>query len=278
MITITNPSDHPILHPLIADLVELHVGSYLRTNEFRKYTIKINIHNAWDQFYQQAKSERRIFGLDFENDDCENALRILFSRCYDQSQETFHLVAGLIIQEFISAKNITIGLGPLIETLELLEFPTETIDAIKKHDQEQFEIPTVPVLMNNAEQLEKFLERMSEAIASKDYNLALTYAYSCLEGLFKAYITAKLPATAIPLELQKQAALVRDDIKKKLDQPGQQYPEQMVMLIATITSAVSNARNGHSVSHFDGNADRWLGEFARDCVNSVARMVLHFII
>lgn len=274
-----NPFDYPILRPLIADLHELQVGSYLRTNEFNKFTIKLKLQDAWAQFYQQAKYERRIFSLDFdfEDDDCETALRILFSRCYNDSPKTFHLIAGAIISEFVKVKNITSGLEPLIETMQLLDFPAEKIQEIHERNQNQLAVPTVPSLVMNAEQLERFIENMNQAIGVKDYNLALTYAYSCLEGLFKAYLTAKLPNVPIPLELQKQAALVRDDIKKHLARDNPQYPEPMVMLIATITSAVSKARNGHSVSHFDGQADQWLGEFARDCVNSVARMVLHFI-
>jgi len=54
-------------------------------------------------------------------------------------------------------------------------------------------------------------------------------------------------------------------------------PEQILTLTATITNAVGNARNGYSVSHFDGKAEKWLAEFARDCANSVARMILPFI-
>ncbi len=32
-----------------------------------------------------------------------------------------------------------------------------------------------------------------------------------------------------------------------------------------------------SDSHFDGESDKWLAEFARDCVNSIGRLILKFI-
>lgn len=55
------------------------------------------------------------------------------------------------------------------------------------------------------------------------------------------------------------------------------YPEQVLNLITTMTNAISKARNSFSDSHFDGESDKWLGEFARDCVNSIGRLIIKFI-
>lgn len=51
----------------------------------------------------------------------------------------------------------------------------------------------------------------------------------------------------------------------------------MINLISTIASAVSNARNQFSASHFDKESDKWLAEFARDCVNSNGRLIIKFV-
>ncbi len=277
------PYDEPSIKPLMHDLSSLDIGSYLSTNEFRKFMLKKKLHKAWEKFYTEAKNRRMFFSFDMDTAsmDCETALGILLNRCYAESIETFHLIASLVIEEFVTTlKQHKTDLSPLIETLEILEFPQESISAIKQYQKEDnTDVPAlaVPAIISDARKLEEFLDHMDEAITDQNYNLALTYAYSCLEGVFKAYLTTNLPQISIPLELQKQAALVRDDIKQKLQSSSTKYPEPMVSLIATITSAVGNARNGYSVSHFDAKADKWLAAFARDCVNSVARMVLHFL-
>ena len=75
----------------------------------------------------------------------------------------------------------------------------------------------IPETISDAKQLEEFLGKLNDSITNQDYNLALTYAYSCLEGVYKAYFKVKLPQVTIPPELQKQAVMVRDDIKTGLD-------------------------------------------------------------
>ena len=275
--------DEPFIKPLLNDLEELGISTYLGTNEFNKLMVRNKLHNAWDQFQKDARNMRTIFTLDFDMTgmDNEKALNILLNRCYNQGTDLFYQVTTLIIEGFMSyKKNPELNLDPLIETLELLEFPMEYIEIVKKYRKEKLPEKTklvVPEIISDAKQLEEFLNKLNDSITNQEYNLALTYAYSCLEGVYKAYFKIKLPEAIIPLELQKQAVIVRDDIKKKLDVTNLKYPEQILTLTATITNAVGNARNGYSVSHYDATAEKWLAEFARDCANSVARMILHFI-
>jgi hypothetical protein len=272
--------DEPFLKPLLHDLESLNIAEYLATNEFRKLMVKNKLHHAWEQFHKDALNMRMIhsFDLDMTGIDRDKALSILFNRCYDQSAKLFYEVATVIMEAFLIWKKDQLpALASLIDTLETLDFPEEHVAIIKG-----FQVPVIPELIvpefiSDAKQLEEFLNKMNTAIKDKDHNLALTYAYSCLEGVFKAYLKTQLPMTAVPLELQKQAAVVRDDIKRRLSAERIEYPEQILALTGTISSAIGNARNGHSISHFDGKADKWLAEFGRDCVIAVARMVLSFL-
>lgn len=70
--------------------------------------------------------------------------------------------------------------------------------------------------------------------------------------------------------------IVKDDLLAKLQAKGS-FPEQIVNAIPTLTNAVANSRNGFSESHFAGDAQKWLATFARDMVNSIGRLLLHFI-
>ena len=117
---------------------------------------------------------------------------------------------------------------------------------------------------------------MDKTIKDKEYNLTLTYAYSCLEGIFKAYIYNNISQNSQESDLSKLSKEVKKHLIEHFKTNEIEYPEQIINLIGTITNAVSNARNSFSESHFDNNSDEWLAEFVKDCVNSIGRLILKF--
>lgn len=118
---------------------------------------------------------------------------------------------------------------------------------------------------------------MEKTILNGEYNLTLTYAYSCLEGLFKAYIHSNISKISQESDWAKLSKLVKKNLVEYFNESEIQYPEKVIDLIGTITNAVSNARNSFSESHFDNDSDKWLAEFVKDCVNSIGRLILKFI-
>ena len=139
-------------------------------------------------------------------------------------------------------------------------------------------VPTtvVPLDLWNSEKLNNSLKDIDLAIDAQQYNRATTLAYTCLEGLYKAYVRKHVQARAELTDLMQLCRVVKDDIAGKLNGRGP-YPEQIVNAIPTLTSAVANSRNSFSESHFAGDANRWLALFARDMTNSIGRLLLHFI-
>lgn len=135
----------------------------------------------------------------------------------------------------------------------------------------------VPSNLWNADKLNDYIEKMDRAITEKDYNRTLTLAYSCLEGLYKAFVKKNIAGKSDLDEVNPLAKEVKNYIKNQLDSEGKDYPENIIALIGTVTNAISNARNKFSESHFNSEADEWLAEYARDNVNSIARLVLRFI-
>lgn len=128
----------------------------------------------------------------------------------------------------------------------------------------------------NAQRLNRITNDIDKSIELGEFNRTVTLAYTCLEGLFKAYINKHLPACSSTSDLIPMSKLVRDDIDKKL-KSSTSYPSQMIVCISTLTNVIANSRNSFSESHFDQEANRWVANFARDLLNSLARLVLHFI-
>lgn len=136
--------------------------------------------------------------------------------------------------------------------------------------------PVLPDDSWNADRLNILLAKIDSAIDVGNFNYAMTLAYTCLEGLYKAYVHKNCPSFASETDLLPLAKLVRDDISNKLNANGP-FPQQMVTSISTLTSAIGNSRNSFSDSHFDNEAYRWLVTYSRDLVNSIGRLLLHFL-
>lgn len=139
-------------------------------------------------------------------------------------------------------------------------------------------VPTtiVPHDLWNSEKLNNSLRDIDHAIDAQQFNRATTLAYTCLEGLYKAYVRRHLPDKTSLTDLIQLCKAVKEDITDKLKAQGP-FPEQIVNAIPTLTNAVANSRNGFSESHFAEDSQRWLAIFARDMTNSIGRLLLHFM-
>ncbi len=141
-----------------------------------------------------------------------------------------------------------------------------------------YAVPTtiVPLDLWNSEKLNTSLKEIDNAIDARQFNRATTLSYTCLEGLYKAYVRRHVPAKSDLTDLLQLCKAVKDDITEKLRTRGP-FPEQIVNAIPTLTNAVANSRNGFSESHFADDSQMWLAVFARDMTNSIGRLLLHFI-
>jgi hypothetical protein len=164
------------------------------------------------------------------------------------------------------------------------------IDALEPHAKDEvdvirsivfgggYAVPTtvVPVDLWNSEKLNNSLKDIDHAIDAHHYNRATTLSYTCLEGLYKAYVLKHVPEQVAIMELMPLCKVVKDDISKKLQAQGP-FPVEIVNAMPTLTNAIANSRNGFSESHFGDDSQRWLALFARDLTNSVGRLMLNFI-
>ncbi len=141
-----------------------------------------------------------------------------------------------------------------------------------------YAVPTtvVPVDLWNSEKLNRSLKDIDNAVAAHQYNRATTLSYTCLEGLYKAYVRKHVPDQAGLTDLLPLCKAVKEDINRKLQARGP-FPVEIVNAMPTLTNAIANSRNSFSESHFADDSQRWLALFARDLTNSIGRLLLHFI-
>jgi hypothetical protein len=141
-----------------------------------------------------------------------------------------------------------------------------------------YAVPTtvVPVDLWNSEKLNNSLKDIDHAIDVHHYNRATTLSYTCLEGLYKAYVRKHISDQAALTDLMTLCKVVKDNIIKKLRAQGP-FPVEIVNAMPTLTNAIANSRNGFSESHFGDDSRRWLAVFARDLTNSIGRLMLNFM-
>lgn len=270
------------IEPLIEDIKALQIGDYLKSTEFKRYLVQENFDESWRNAYNQAKDERRYITsfLDHDYFDSISALVIILNFLFINNKQHFYHFVHDLLWGYIQWSKQDINIQIIVKDLELLKPPKEIIEKILLIDQYySSSVPQtiVPFSILNAEKLDSLLKEMDSTIRNQQYNLTLTYAYSCLEGLFKTYVIEKIPTEVNVDQLNQLSHIVRDHIKKSFDDQNIKYPEPMLTLITTITFAISNARNSFSDAHFDANSEKWLAEFARDCVNTIGRLILKFI-
>jgi hypothetical protein len=135
----------------------------------------------------------------------------------------------------------------------------------------------IPEEIWNADRLIDYLERMDTSITEGNYELTLTLAYTCLEGFYKSFIRERITDQVDLNELLPMSVQLSNYIRTQLNENSVNYPEQVVTLISTITSAICNARNDFSDSHSGNRAEKWLAVYLRDNVNAIVRLLLNFI-
>lgn len=274
----------PKLEPIIASLKNLEMGHYLTSMDFKRFAIKNNFEEAWNNAFKYAQDERRFLAIgmiDHNYFDSLDALTALLNKLYEDKNGSFFYFIELILFGYTEWSKKDLSVKNILGDLELLSAPIDTINNITQlGNYYSVAVPTVtvPDTVWNSEKLDSFLKKMDESIKQENYSLTLTYAYSCLEGLYKSFINEKIPDQLGSTDkLNQLAGIVRDYLKDLLISGSVNYPEQMLQLIPTITNAISNARNKYSESHFDRDADKSMAEFSRDCVNAIGRLIIKFI-
>jgi hypothetical protein len=272
----------PKLKSLFKTIDDLNFKDFLKSNDFHRMCVRLEIETFWNSVYADAEKKRTFYslGMDTEGYDSNEALKMSLNLIFEKYYDQFFEFMIEILTAFTDWQKQDLNIGELKEDFKILNAPKEIIIELESLGRKySTPIPKIiiPDSVWNSQKVEDILNKMDVSIKDGDYNLTLTYAYTCLEGLFKTFIAEKIPEKKEVDKLNLLSTLVRDYIKKQLVTENRHYPEHVLNLIPNITNAISNARNEFSDSHFDNNSEKWLAEFSRDCVNSIARLIIKFI-
>jgi hypothetical protein len=126
----------------------------------------------------------------------------------------------------------------------------------------------------NADRLKDCLQKMDDKIqVERDWEGAVTLAYTSLEGFFKAFVRKHIPDRKDEKEITALAKLVKDYVKAR----NRQYPDEVLNLLTQTAYALNKTRDGFSESHFAEESEEWIATYMRDLVNTQICLLLHFM-
>lgn len=82
----------PALEPLIRDLKDLLIGDYLKSNDFKRFCIKVQIADFWKTTFTKVEKSRTFIslGMDHEKYDQEDTLTEFLNDAYRYNEEAFY--------------------------------------------------------------------------------------------------------------------------------------------------------------------------------------------
>jgi len=132
---------------------------------------------------------------------------------------------------------------------------------------------SVPSQGWNADRLNLCLKEIDASLAAGTEERAVTLAYTCLEGFYKAFAAKHLTDQLPSSDILKLARGIKEHLKTRYPE----YPDEVLNMITQVSHAVDRARNRFSESHFEKEAAPWLAMYVRDLINTQIRLLIHFL-
>ena len=271
---------NPQIEPFVNCIKKLNIGDYIISDDFKRYCIKNRIEQVWDTAYQKVQEDRRYFSPDIDHAylDSIAATVVLLNALWQERKEHFYAFSADLLTDFSEWSGQVIDMTEISKDLELLNFPDEYKKNLLQLSNKGVPKTEFPKDILDSNLLYDYLIKMDDSINSKDYKLTLTYAYTCLEGIYKTFIKhKKIPQPNDTDSIVKLSTIVKNYLIEDFKGKNIEVPQSMLNLISTVTHTIADARNSYSASHFDKDSEKWMAEFVRDIVNSIGRMIINFI-
>ncbi len=187
---------HPRIETLFNSLKDIGIGDFLISTAFKRYLIKSNAEEYWNKTLMEIEYNRVVImaGRDYNYADSLGAFAITLNSLFiDKPEDCFGLVND-VMKEFANWKGEDLKIEELVKDLELLSAPENIIKDIRllgNNFSKPIPKSIVPKEIWNSDKIQGYINKMDESISKSDYNLTITIAYTCLEGLFKAFIGLK---------------------------------------------------------------------------------------
>ncbi|MRX45914.1 hypothetical protein [Pedobacter puniceum] len=134
----------PQIKPLVANLLRINIGRYLKTSDFNHLTLEHNFDNLWEQGKKAVRDSSNVVFIGFDpSGDYEEAYQLILNALYKQDNKGFFNVLELTLTDFIRWDKGKTDLSKVVENLEQLKMPEDQIQSIKQAFSSKLLTPTI---------------------------------------------------------------------------------------------------------------------------------------
>jgi hypothetical protein len=127
------------IKPLIANLLRINIGHYLKTSEFRYLALEHNFDQIWDAAKTEISKRSNVIFLGFDpSGDYEDAFQLVLDSLWTRSRNNFYGVLGITLGDFIRWDKGKTDLVQIFENLVKLNMPINEIDRLKQLKKQKF--------------------------------------------------------------------------------------------------------------------------------------------
>ncbi len=123
---------NPEIKPLIANLLRINIGSYLKTSDYSHLALEHNFDQLWDSAKKNIRNRSNVVFLGFDpSGDYEDAFQLLLDLLWTEGKNDFYLLLEMTLADFIRWDKGKTDLTQVFENLEKLNMPKLKLDDLK---------------------------------------------------------------------------------------------------------------------------------------------------
>lgn len=124
---------NPQIKPLVANLLRINIGRYLKTSDFNHLTLEHNFDNLWEEGKKAVRDSSNVAFTGFgPSGDYEEAYQLILNALFQQDKKGFFDILDLTLTDFIRWDKNKTDISKIVENLEQLKMPEEQVQNIKQ--------------------------------------------------------------------------------------------------------------------------------------------------
>lgn len=120
------------LKPLIANLLRINIGSYLKTNDYGYLVLEHNFDQTLKSAIKKIRSSSNVVIIGYDDPgDYEDAFQLILDTLWSQNKKIFYNIMELTLTGFINWDKGKTDLSKILQNLEKLNMPLSQLENLR---------------------------------------------------------------------------------------------------------------------------------------------------
>jgi hypothetical protein len=120
------------IKPLIANLLRINIGSYLKTSDYNHLALEHNFDRLWESANKEIRRRSSVVFLGFDNSgEYAEAFQLVLDTLWSQDKNGFYNLMEITLKDFIRWDKGKTDLSNILQNLEQLDMPQPKLDNLK---------------------------------------------------------------------------------------------------------------------------------------------------